>query len=74
MLFGIDGAIYGAIYGAEMSGHEAVAKKIEDDPTIGWICIGATIMLLPDLPIGGMRALKEIGQTSVERARRWSAR
>ncbi|MGI4800842.1 MAG: hypothetical protein ACRYG8_43835, partial [Janthinobacterium lividum] len=62
VLFGIDGSIYGA----EITGHEAVAKKMEDNPTIGWIRIGATIMLLPDLPVGGIRALKEIGQTASE--------
>lgn len=60
VLFGIDGTIYGA----EMSGNEALAKKMEDSPTIGWIRIGATIMLLPDLPVGGLRALKEVGQTA----------
>lgn len=62
VLFGIDGFVYGA----EISGHEAIAKKIEDDPTIGWIRIGATVMLLPDLPVGGIRALKQIGQTTAE--------
>lgn len=62
VLFGIDGSIYGA----EITGHEAVARKMEDNPTIGWVRIGATLMLLPDLPVGGLRALKEIGQTASE--------
>jgi hypothetical protein len=62
VLFGIDGFVYGA----EISGQDAIAKQIEDNPTIGWIRIGATIMLLPDLPVGGIRALKEIGQTAGE--------
>ena len=62
VLFGIDGFVYGA----EVSGHNAFAKKIEDNPTIGWIRVGATVMLLPDLPVGGVRALKEIGATTAE--------
>ncbi len=33
---------------------------------IGWMRSGATIMLLPDLPVGGLRALKEIGTTAGE--------
>ena len=60
MLFGIDATIYGA----EISGHDAFAKRVEDNPTIGWVRIGATIMLLPDLPVGGVRALEEIGTTA----------
>ena len=62
VLFGIDSTIYGA----EITGHEAYAKTIDDNPTIGWVRIGATIMLLPDLPVGGLRALKEIGTTAGE--------
>ncbi len=62
LLFGIDGSIYGA----EMSGHEALAKSMEDSPTVGWMRIGATIMLLPDLPVSGMRALTEIGTKGAE--------
>lgn len=60
VLFGIDGTVYGA----EITGHEAFAKSLEDNSTIGWVRIGATIMLLPDLPVGGMRALEEIGATA----------
>ena len=62
VLFVVDGAMYGA----EISGNDAIAKKMDDSPTIGWIRIGATLMLLPDLPVGGLRALKEIGQTAGE--------
>ena len=58
--------IHGVVYGAEISGNKAVAKKMENNSTIGWLRIGATIMLLPDLPVGGLRALKEIGQTAGE--------
>ncbi len=39
---------------------------MEDSSTVGWVRVGATIMLLPDLPVGGVRALKEIGQTAAE--------
>ncbi len=62
VLFGLDGMIYGA----EISGNEAYAKKMDDNSTIGWVRIGATLMLLPDLPVGGLRALEEIGQTAGE--------
>ena len=62
VLFGVDGTIYGA----QITGHEAYARSLEDNSTIGWVRIGATIMLLPDLPVGGMRALKEIGTTASE--------
>ena len=59
ILFGLDGAVFGA----EFFGQDAIAKKIEDNSTVGWLRIGATLMLLPDLPVGGIRALKEIGTT-----------
>ncbi len=62
VLFGVDSYIYGA----EMSGHEAAAKSFEDSSTVGWVRIGATIMLLPDLPVSGMRALTEIGTKGAE--------
>ena len=62
ILFGLDGAVFRA----EIFGQDAIAKKIEDNSTVGWLRIGATIMLLPDLPVGGVRALKEIGMTAGE--------
>ena len=62
VLLGIDGSIYGA----EVTGHEAFASKMEDNKVIQWTRIGATIMLLPDVAIGGMRSLTEIGQLGNE--------
>ena len=55
VLFGIDSTIYGA----EITGHEAYRQndRRQPDDRLG-TQIGATIMLLPDLPVGGLRALK----------------
>ncbi len=58
VLLGVDGAIYGA----EVSGHEAFASRIEDNKAVQWTRIGATVMLLPDVAVGGLRSLTEIGQ------------
>ena len=62
VLVGIDSTIYGA----ELFGDKALAKRIDESPTIGWVRIGATLMLLPDLPVGGVRALREVGQAAGE--------
>jgi hypothetical protein len=56
----------GLVFGGEMTGHEVLSKKIEDNKTIQWMRIGATIMLLPDIAVGGVRALKEIGALGSE--------
>ncbi len=62
VLLGIDGTVYGA----EVSGHNAFAAKIEDNKTVQWTRIGASIMLLPDIAVGGVRSLTEIGQLGNE--------
>ncbi len=52
MLFLLDGAFHAA----EVSGDEAVASGIEDDKTVQWVRNGATLMLLPDVPVGRLRS------------------
>ena len=61
-LFGVDGFIYGA----DLTGHKARAAKLEDNRMIQWARIAATVMLLPDLLVGGTRALMEIGKLANE--------
>lgn len=62
VLLGIDGAVFGL----EASGNDGRAEKIEDDKTVQWLRIGATVMLLPDIAVGGVRALGEIGKLGNE--------
>jgi hypothetical protein len=62
VLLGVDGAVFGL----EASGNEARAEKVENSRTIQWLRIGATVMLLPDIAVGGVRALKEIGKLADE--------
>lgn len=62
VLFGTDSYILGA----ELFGHDAAARKFEDDKTIQWLRIGASIMLLPDMLVGGTRGLIEIGKLGGE--------
>ena len=56
----------GQVLGAELQGDEAAARRIEDDPKWEWARVVATFMLLPDIAVGGPRALKEIGKLAVE--------
>jgi hypothetical protein len=52
-------AVDGAVFVTEVSANEAFSRMIEEDATIQKIRIAATLFLLPDLPVGGMRALAE---------------
>ncbi len=56
----------GIVFGAEVFGDKGRAERIESNRTVQWMRIGATIMLLPDVGVGGMRALREIGQLGNE--------
>lgn len=62
VLAGIDGTVFGF----EVSGNEARAEEIENSSTVQWLRIGATAMLLPDVAVGGWRALGEIGKLGNE--------
>ena len=53
--------IDGAVFGVELSGNKALAEQIEDDRRVQWMRVGATVMILPDVPVGAARALREIG-------------
>lgn len=62
VLVGIDGTVFGL----EASGNEGRAEKIESNTTVQWVRIAATVMLLPDVAVGGVRALGEIGKLGTE--------
>lgn len=62
VLVGIDGTVFGL----EASGNEGRASQIESNTTVQWMRIGATVMLLPDVAVGGVRALGEIGKLGTE--------
>ena len=62
VLLGIDGAVFGL----EVSGREGRAEELENNKTVQWMRIGATAMLLPDVAVGGARALSEIGKLGNE--------
>ena len=58
----------GAVFATEVSGHEALSHRIEDNRTIQWIRVFATAALVPDIAVGGPRALLEFGKASEEAA------
>ncbi len=62
VLLGTDGFVFGA----EISGNDARAEEFENNRTVQWLRIGATVMILPDIAVGGVRALKEIGNLGTE--------
>ena len=62
VLLGVDGTVFGL----EASGHEGRAEQVENNKTVQWLRIGATVMLLPDVAVGGVRALGEIGKLGNE--------
>jgi hypothetical protein len=62
VLLGTDGFVFGA----EISGNEARAEEFENNKTVQWSRIGATVMILPDIAVGGVRALGEIGKLGNE--------
>ncbi len=62
VLLGVDGAVFGL----EASGNTGRAEEVENSRTIQWLRIGATVMLLPDVAVGGVRALGEIGKLGTE--------
>ncbi len=62
VLFAVDGRIYVA----EISGDEATAARLENNQQVQWVRIGATLMLLPDLAVGSLRSLTEVGKLGNE--------
>ncbi len=62
-------SIDGFTYGAEISGNMAFAKSIDDDNTIQWLRIGATLMMFPDVAVGSTRVLVEIDKLGREAAK-----
>lgn len=62
VLLGMDGYVLGG----ELTGHEAETKWIETNEGMQWARIVATIMTVPDMAYGGVRALKEVGALAAE--------
>ena len=56
----------GRVFGAELSGDAKSAAEIEDSRSTQWIRVVGTVMTLPDIAVGGVRALREIGVLSQE--------
>lgn len=56
----------GAVFGTEMLGHKETSESIENNRIVQWTRIIATGMTLVDVPIGGSRALVEIGKLGRE--------
>ena len=61
-LLGIDGTVFAL----EVSGDKGRAERFESSKTTQWTRIAATVMLLPDVAVGSVRALREIGQLGNE--------
>ena len=53
-------AIDGTVFYFEAKGDKAAATEFEDQRFIQWARVGATVLLLPDLAYGGIRALREV--------------
>ena len=62
LLLGADGAVFAT----EMTGNEALSRKIEDSQLTQWARIVGTVMTLPDLAVGGVKALREVGALAAE--------
>ncbi len=62
LLFAADGAIFAT----EMLGYKGISEEIENNRYIQWTRIIATGMTLVDIPVGGARALTEVGKLSRE--------
>ncbi len=62
VLMGLDGTVFGL----EVSGDKGRAEEVENNKTVQWLRIGATVMVLPDVAVGGVRALGEIGKLGSE--------
>ena len=58
--------IDGTVFGLEVSGDKGRAERYENFKSVQWMRIVATVLLLPDVAVGGTRALREIGQLGNE--------
>ena len=61
-LLGIDGFVFGC----EVTGDKGRAERFESRKEVQWTRIGATVMILPDLAVGGVRALGELSKLGTE--------
>ena len=59
-------SIDGGVFGLEVLGDKGRAERYENSRITQWMRIAATVMLLPDVAVGSVRALREIGQLGNE--------
>lgn len=56
----------GRVFGAELSGDAKNAAELEDSRWTQWMRVVGTVMTLPDVAVGGVHTLQEIGVLSKE--------
>jgi hypothetical protein len=56
----------GAVFATEVSGHRELSEEIESSRVVQWARIVGTVMTLIDIPVGGVRALVEVGKLGRE--------
>ena len=56
----------GAVFATEATGHKDLSEQIESSPVVQWSRIVGTVMTLIDIPVGGVRALIEVGRLGGE--------
>ena len=62
VLAGIDGTVLGA----ELTGNEDLVKYIDNNDALQWARIAGTVMTLPDMAVGGVQALRDVGKLPTE--------
>ena len=56
----------GAVFATEATGHKELSEQIESSHVVQWCRIVGTVMTLVDIPVGGVRALVEVGKLGGE--------
>jgi hypothetical protein len=59
-------AIAGTVLGAELAGNEDLVKYVDNNEALQWARIAGTLMTLPDMAVGGVQALRDIGKLPSE--------
>ncbi|WP_442680174.1 hypothetical protein ACSBM8_02905 [Sphingomonas sp. ASY06-1R] len=55
-------AIDGTVLGAELAGNDDLVKYIDENDALQWARFAGTIMTLPDVAVGGVQALRDVGK------------
>ncbi len=56
----------GAVFATEATGHKALSEEIEGSSIVQWSRIVGTVLTLIDIPVGGVRALVDVGKLGRE--------